>query len=67
MSVKTWTDLAEPVIDVQPAFNLLAVATDTEDRFPPEVKAFARYKVQEAIRQMSGTIKTLKAGLGENS
>jgi len=50
--IASWPELMAPVVDVQPAWNLVLIATGDPERFPPEVRAFARYKVEEAITTM---------------
>lgn len=45
--------LLAPIVDVQPAFNLIHVALAGEDSaFSPEARAFARSKIQEAVKIM---------------
>lgn len=60
MAIKDHLDLIAPIVDVQPAYNLLAVAKASDDSFySEECKAFARFKLRETIRQLRETAKFL--------
>ena len=58
-----WHDLMGPLVDTQPAFDALVClhAKDT----PPEAKAFTRWKLQRAIKDLRETAAHIEKRLKE--
>lgn len=62
--IKDYYTLAASIVDLQPAYNLLAVAKGGAHKVERD---FARFKIEQAIQEMQEAAKYLKERLEESN
>lgn len=58
-------ELLKPLIDTQPAYNIIHIIAVGKDAYPAEVVAMARYKLQQSAKTLRETAKYIEAKLKE--
>jgi len=62
MAIKEHFDLIAPVVDVQPAYNILVTAKSSG--YPDEVKQFAIWKLRQTIHSLRETADFIEKEIG---
>ena len=58
--------LSKPLVDVQPVFNVMHIATSGEGgNYTPAMRAFVRDKLHESAAQMKETVKWIEERIGK--
>ncbi len=58
--------LVKPLVDVQPVYNVMPLATNGPEAYGPEVRALVRTKLKEAAKSLRETARYIDKQLAES-